>query len=58
MKFNNAYYFLTIIPFLHMFFYQMKTFEPKEPISCLRAFKSNNMFGLIIFLNILVVKNI
>jgi 4-hydroxybenzoate polyprenyltransferase len=58
MKFNNAYYFLTIIPFLQMFFYQMKTFEPKEPISCLRAFKSNNMFGLIIFLNILVVKNI
>ena len=58
MKFNNAYYFLVIIPFLHLFFYQIKTFESKEPISCLKIFKSNNMFGLIVFLNILIIKNL
>ena len=58
MKLNNAYYFLTIIPFLHLFFYQMKNFKSKDPISCLKVFKSNNMFGLIIFLNILIVKNL
>ena len=58
MKLNNAYYLLTVIPFLHLFFYQIKTFDSKEPISCLKVFKSNNMFGLIIFLNILIVKNI
>ena len=58
MKLNNAYYFLGIIPFLHLFFYQMKTFDSKEPISCLKVFKSNNIFGLIIFLNILIVKNL
>jgi 4-hydroxybenzoate polyprenyltransferase len=58
MKFDNTYYFLAIIPFLHLFFYQIKTFDSKEPISCLKVFKSNNMFGLIIFLNILIIKNL
>ena len=58
MKFDNTYYFLSIIPFLHLFFYQIKTFDSKEPISCLKVFKSNNMFGLIIFLNILIIKNL
>ena len=58
MKFNNLYYFLTIAPFLHLFFYQMKIFKPKSAISCLKAFKSNNIFGLIIFLQILLIKNL
>ena len=58
MEFNNIYYFLTIIPFLHLFFYQIKIFESKDPKSCLKIFKINNMFGLIIFLNILIIKNI
>ena len=58
MQFHKAYYFLAIIPFLHLFFYQMKIFKSKDPSSCLRAFKSNNFFGLIIFLNILIVKNL
>ena len=58
MKFHNAYYFLTIIPFLHLFFYQMKIFKSKDSASCLKAFKSNNFFGLIIFLNILIIKNL
>tara|TARA_B100001173_G_scaffold285070_1_gene271776 strand:+ start:576 stop:1442 length:867 start_codon:yes stop_codon:yes gene_type:complete len=58
MKFDNTYFFLTIIPFTHLFFYQMKIFKFKDPASCLKAFKSNNIFGLIIFLNILIVKNL
>ena len=58
MKINNTYYFLTIIPFLHLFFYQLKTFKSENPSSCLKLFKSNNIFGLIIFLNILLVKNL
>ena len=58
MKLNNVYYFLTIIPFLHLFFYQIRTFNSKEPLNCLKVFKSNNTFGLIIFLNILIVKNL
>ena len=58
MKFNNTYYFLTIIPFLYLFFYQLKIFKPENPLNCLKSFKSNNIFGLIVFLNILLVKNL
>ncbi len=58
MEFNNYYYLLLILPFFHLFFFQVKTFDPKDPISCLKAFKSNNLFGLMIFLNILIIKNL
>ena len=58
MKFNNVYYLLMIIPLYHLLFYQLKIFKSKDPIDCLKIFKSNNLFGLIIFLNILIVKNI
>ena len=58
MAFNNIFYFFMIIPFLHLFLYQIKNFESKEPENCLKIFKSNNMFGLIIFLNILIAKNL
>ena len=56
MKFNYSYYLFLIIPLFHLFFYQLKTFNLKNPSSCLKAFKSNNLLGLIIFLNILVGK--
>ncbi len=58
MKFNNIYYFLMIVPSIHLFFYQTRIFDTKNPSSCLKAFKSNNIFGLIILFIILVVKNI
>jgi 4-hydroxybenzoate polyprenyltransferase len=58
MEFNNTYYFLTIIPFLHLFFYQLRVFKSKNPQGCLKIFKSNNIFGLIIFINILISKNL
>ena len=56
MDFNYIYYVLLILPLFHLFFYQMKIFNIKNPTSCLKAFKSNNLFGLIIFINILIVK--
>ena len=56
MNFKYLYYILFIIPILHLFFYQIKIFDLKNPTSCLKAFKSNNLFGLIIFLNILTIK--
>tara|TARA_A100001035_G_C27736026_1_gene479129 strand:+ start:22 stop:888 length:867 start_codon:yes stop_codon:yes gene_type:complete len=58
MKLNNIYYALTIFPFIHLFFYQIKIFDIKDPDSCLKAFKSNNFLGSIIFLNILIIKNL
>ena len=56
MKFNSIYFILLSLPFIHLFFYQIKIFNLNNSSSCLKAFKSNNMFGLIIFLQILIVK--
>jgi len=58
MNFHITYYLLAIVPFIHLFVYQMKIFNLKDPSSCLKAFKSNNLFGLIIFINILIAKNL
>ena len=58
MKFHFSYYLLMFIPLIHLFFYQIKFFDFKDSKSCLKAFKSNNLFGLIIFLNILILKNL
>tara|TARA_B100000989_G_scaffold122994_1_gene90903 strand:- start:4969 stop:5835 length:867 start_codon:yes stop_codon:yes gene_type:complete len=58
MKFHFSYYFLCMIPFIHLFIYQMKILNLNDPKSCLKTFKSNNFFGLIIFLIILIVKNL
>ena len=54
--FHYSYYIMSIIPFIHLFIYQMKIFDKNNPKTCLTAFKSNNSLGLIIFLNILIVK--
>ena len=56
MNFHFSYYILILIPLVHLFLYQIKKFDLNNPSSCLIAFKSNNLFGLIIFLNILIVK--
>ena len=58
MEFNKIYFFLTLLPFIHLFFYQIKIFNLNSPSSCLKAFKSNNFFGLIILINILISKNL
>ena len=58
MNFHYSYFVLMIIPVFQLFFYQIKSFNINEPTSCLIAFKSNNLFGLIVFLNILITKNL
>ena len=58
MRFHYSYYFLMIAPLFHLFFYQIKIFDLKNSSSCLKAFKSNNFFGLIIFVIILIVRNL
>ena len=54
MNFDLIYFLFILIPIIHLFFYQIKNFNSKNPTSCLRIFKSNNYLGIIIFLNILV----
>tara|TARA_B100001540_G_scaffold79602_1_gene71481 strand:- start:3681 stop:4556 length:876 start_codon:yes stop_codon:yes gene_type:complete len=57
MNFNNLYYLLLIIPFFHLFFYQIINLDIDNNNSCHQKFKSNNILGLIIFLTVLVEKN-
>ena len=57
MKFHHVYYFLILLPVIHLFFYQMMIFNFNDPMSCFKAFKSNNLFGLIVLINILVTQN-
>ena len=56
MKFNYIYFVIFTIPLIHLFFFQIKKFNKNNPSDCLKIFKSNNIFGLIIFLNILIAK--
>tara|TARA_Y100000591_G_C21821443_1_gene693881 strand:- start:1125 stop:2030 length:906 start_codon:yes stop_codon:yes gene_type:complete len=58
MKINNFFYLLMILPFFHLFFYQIKMFKSENPSSCLNAFKSNNLLGFVILINILISKNL
>ena len=56
LKLSYYFYLFMIIPFIHLFFYQVKNFNLKDPSSCLKVFKSNNLFGLLIFLSIIITK--
>ena len=57
MNFNNLYYLLLIIPFFHLFFYQIINLDVNNNNSCHQKFKSNNILGIIIFLTVLIEKN-
>ena len=56
MKFNLFYFLFLIIPIGQLFLYQIKNFKLDDPNSCLKIFKSNNYFGLVFFINILIGK--
>jgi len=56
MNYNYFFYLSLFITIIHLFFYQIKFFNSKDPVSCLKVFKRNNMTGLIILCNILIGK--
>ena len=56
MKFNNIFFMFLIIPTLHLIIYQIKNLNVNNPENCLKIFKSNNFFGFIIFINLLIGK--
>ena len=56
MNFSSLYFLFLTIPIIHLFYYQIRLFNSKSSTICLRLFKSNNLFGLIILLNILLGK--
>jgi len=45
-----------IIVFIHLFFFQIISFEKKDKLKCLNIFKSNNILGLIILISIVLGK--
>ena len=55
MNFNNFYYLFLIIPAMHLFL-QIKSLNIKNDNVCLKIFKSNNILGLIIFINLIIGK--
>ena len=56
MNFNFFYYFFLLVPIIYLFVYQIRIFNPNNPNNCLRAFKSNNLFGLFVLVNVLIGK--
>ncbi len=56
MNFKVSYFVSLIITFFHLGFYQIKNLEVSNPNMCLVKFKSNNLLGLIVFINILIGK--
>jgi len=56
MKFNYIFYIFLTIPILHLFFIQIKNLNIDSPKNCLKIFKSNNVTGFLIFINLLLGK--
>ena len=46
---------LILIMFSISLFYQIKIFDKKNPVSCLEAFKINNLSGFLVFLSIILI---
>jgi len=57
MQFNNIFYLTLTATFLHLFFYQIRLLNTEIPENCMKIFKSNNLLGLIVFLNIVFGKS-
>jgi len=55
-NFNIFYYAFGLIIMYHLFFYQLKSVDIKDPINCLKIFKSNNFFGFLVFIQLLISK--
>ena len=56
MKFNNLFFIILILPVLHLFIYQIKNIKINNTSNCLKIFRSNNFFGLLILLTIIIGK--
>ncbi|MDC0352880.1 4-hydroxybenzoate octaprenyltransferase [Candidatus Pelagibacter sp.] len=55
-NFNIFYYVFSLIIGYHLFLYQLKSVDLENPMKCLKVFKSNNFFGFLIFVLLLISK--
>ena len=56
MNYDYFFYMSLLVTVIHLFIYQIKLFNSKDSLSCLKVFKSNNITGLLILSNILIGK--
>ncbi len=56
MNFKTIYFISLLATFLHLIIYQIKNLNVEDVNQCLQKFKSNNLLGIIVFLNILIGK--
>ena len=56
MNFNYIYFLFLFIPLYHLFFFQIKKLNINNSNLCLKLFRSNNFFGFMIFIILLIGK--
>ena len=56
MNLNFLFFAFLIFPMLHLIFIQINKFDKLDGNICLKIFKSNNLLGFIVFLNLLIGK--
>ncbi len=54
MEFNIFYFIVLLLIFFQMFYFQLKKLKMKTPSSCFKIFKSNNILGLLILINLIL----
>ena len=56
LKLNVLFYILMTIILFHLFYFQISKFDSKNSINSLKIFKSNNFFGFLVLINIIIGK--
>ena len=56
VELNKLFFLFSITIFIHMFYFQIKKLNIKNPNCCLQIFKSNNFLGLLIYVGLIIGK--
>ena len=56
MAFSKFYFIFSLILLLQLFFFQVYFLNVNKPEDCIKRFKSNNILGFLVFINILIGK--
>jgi len=56
MELNNYYFLFSILIFFQLFHLQLNKLDIESPSNCLKTFKSNNLLGFLVFINLLIGK--
>ena len=56
MNFNYLFYIILLASMIHLLFFQVYRLNFRNPKDCLRIFKSNNLLGFLILINLFIGK--